>query len=336
MTTIRSQNEIMKNWHDHSSPLISICCVTYNHEDYIQKTLNGLLNQETDYSFEILIYDDASSDNTQDIIESYQKKYPDIIKPTLALENQYSKGVRPKTKFNWPRAKGEFIALCEGDDMWTSCKKLQFQITQMLEAPEVNLSFHPVIKKDYLSDQEVIVGQCSKTHKMYDLDWVLRTSGANIFTPSIVFRKTILKEIPINFFETAPVVDHYLKIFGALNSNILFLPEPMGLYRKNLPGSWSNRIKAKRERLKYLDLHYKSLLALNEIIPNRYERSLKKNFSRTLLKFSHNELFTSAERLIGFLKYRHLGLLISNIFSVLLSLVPSKVISLLKKAKSIK
>lgn len=334
MTKLKSQEEIMKNWCGDSSPLISICCVSYNHENYIQETLNGFLNQETDYPFEILIYDDASSDNTQDIIKSYQTKYPEIIKPFLSEENNYSKGIRPNPRFNWPRARGEFIALCEGDDMWISNKKLQAQITQMLKASKVNLSFHPVIKKDYLSHQEEVFGQCSNKQKIYDLDWVLRTSGANIFTASIVFRKRMLKEIPVNFFETAPIVDYYLKIFGALKEEILFLPKPMGLYRKNIPGSWSERTKDKSERSIYLDLHYKRLEVLNRIIPERHKKSLKKSFSRLLLKFSHNEVFTSAERLRIILKYKSLSLPISNVVALILSLVPSNIISLLKRTKN--
>lgn len=69
-----------------------------------------------------------AGDGTQNIIEEYQKKYPDIIKPIYQTENQYSKGVKVGFVYNYSRAKGEYIAFCEGDDYWTDPYKLQKQI----------------------------------------------------------------------------------------------------------------------------------------------------------------------------------------------------------------
>lgn len=112
-----------------SNLLVSITCITYNHAPYIRQCLDGFLMQQCNFDFEILIHDDASTDETQDIIREYQHKYPNIIKPILQTENQYSKGVRGiNFKFNFPRAKGRFIALCEGDDYWIDPLKLQKQV----------------------------------------------------------------------------------------------------------------------------------------------------------------------------------------------------------------
>lgn len=100
-------------------PLVSISCLTYNHAPYLRQCLDGFVMQITSFPIEILIYDDASGDGTQNIIEEYQKKYPDIIKPIYQTENQYSKGVKVGFVYNYSRAKGEYIAFCEGDDYWT-------------------------------------------------------------------------------------------------------------------------------------------------------------------------------------------------------------------------
>ena len=105
-------------------PLVSISCIAYNHESYIRQCLDGFLMQKTTFSFEILIHDDASTDNTTDIIREYERKYPDIIKPIYQKENQYSKGIPISATFNWPRAKGKYIAMCEGDDYWTDPLKI--------------------------------------------------------------------------------------------------------------------------------------------------------------------------------------------------------------------
>src|SRR5690606_1543694 len=101
-------------------PLVSVSCITYNHSSYIRQCLDGFVMQKCDFAFEVLIHDDASTDDTQEIIKEYQAKYPEIIKAVLQKENQYSKGIRGiSPRFNFPRAQGKYIAMCEGDDYWT-------------------------------------------------------------------------------------------------------------------------------------------------------------------------------------------------------------------------
>jgi glycosyltransferase involved in cell wall biosynthesis len=128
-----------------NDPLVSICCITYNHEKYIQQCLEGFLIQKTTFLFEILIHDDASTDRTADIIREYETKYPDIIKPIYQTENQYSKGVIVSAVYNWPRAKGKYIALCEGDDYWIDSYKLQKQVDFMEANPEYDWSILTII-----------------------------------------------------------------------------------------------------------------------------------------------------------------------------------------------
>ena len=95
--------------------MVSISCTTYNHEDYIADALESFLMQKIKFKYEILIHDDASTDRTAEIIKDYEKKYPEIIKPIYQTYNQYSKGIKVG-KFNRERAKGKYIAICEGDD----------------------------------------------------------------------------------------------------------------------------------------------------------------------------------------------------------------------------
>ena len=123
-------------------PTVSICCITYNHAPYIRSALDGFLMQETDFAYEILIHDDASTDGTADIIREYTARYPDIIKPILREENQYSKGISNISIFNFPRARGEFIAMCEGDDYWTDPHKLRKQVDFLRAHPDCSLCFH--------------------------------------------------------------------------------------------------------------------------------------------------------------------------------------------------
>jgi glycosyltransferase involved in cell wall biosynthesis len=97
--------------------------------------------QKCNFPFEMLIHDDASTDGTADIIREYETKYPDIIKPIYQTENQYSKGIGVSRIYQFPRAKGKYIALCEGDDYWTDPYKLQKQVDFLEANPEYSLLF---------------------------------------------------------------------------------------------------------------------------------------------------------------------------------------------------
>lgn len=108
---------------------VTICCLTYNHEKFVRQCLDGFIMQKTDFHFEVLVHDDASTDKTQDIIREYATNYPEVIKPILQKENQYSKGNRAiLATFCYPKVKGEYIAICEGDDYWIDPYKLQKQV----------------------------------------------------------------------------------------------------------------------------------------------------------------------------------------------------------------
>ncbi len=124
-----------------SKPLVSIICTSYNHEAYIRKCLEGFVTQKTSFAFEAIVHDDASTDNTQQIIKEYQTKYPEIIKPILQKENQHSKGVYIIGKFIMPLVQGKYIAMCEGDDFWITSDKLQRQVDYMEQHSECSLCF---------------------------------------------------------------------------------------------------------------------------------------------------------------------------------------------------
>ena len=113
---------------EQSNIVVSIIFNTYNHEPYIRQCLEGFVMQKTDFAFEVLIHDDASTDKTADIIREYEAHYPDIIKPIYQTENQYSKKTGIMKTFQIPRVKGKYIALCEGDDYWIDPLKLQKQV----------------------------------------------------------------------------------------------------------------------------------------------------------------------------------------------------------------
>ena len=122
-------------------PLVSICCVTYNHADTIAQALESFLAQRADVPVEILVHDDASTDGTEAILHEYAARYPDVVKPLFETENQYRKGLAMDATFNFPRAAGEYIALCEGDDYWCDPHKLKKQTEYLQAHPDCTFCF---------------------------------------------------------------------------------------------------------------------------------------------------------------------------------------------------
>ena len=134
------ESDILKNW-KYNDILLSINTMTYNHEKYIAQCIEGILMQKTNFAFELLIHDDASTNNTAAIIKEYEKKYPNIIKPIYQTENKWSKGIKISATYQYPRAKGKYIAVCEGDDYWIDENKLQMQVDFLENNPEYGMCY---------------------------------------------------------------------------------------------------------------------------------------------------------------------------------------------------
>ncbi|MBD5210322.1 MAG: glycosyltransferase [Bacteroidales bacterium] len=123
-------------------PLVVVSCITYNHEPYIREALDGFVSQKTDFPFVVVIHDDASTDNTANIIREYANNYPKIILPIFEVENQYSKrnGILGKIMHQARETTGaKYVAFCEGDDYWTDPLKLQKQVDFLENNPDYGL-----------------------------------------------------------------------------------------------------------------------------------------------------------------------------------------------------
>lgn len=134
-----------------SDILVSVICLTYNHSSFIKQCLDGFVMQETNFNYEVIIHDDASTDDTQDIIKEYAQKYTDIFVPILQKENQYSKHIQIGSTFIYPICRGKYIAYCEGDDYWTDPLKLQRQVDFLEANPD-----HVAIAENALEVNSVI------------------------------------------------------------------------------------------------------------------------------------------------------------------------------------
>lgn len=120
---------------------LSICCISFNHANYIAQCLDGFLDQRCDFRVEIVIYDDGSTDQTGAVIQNYATRHPTIFRTILMTDNQFSKGVNPYFVYVFPAARGEYIAFCDGDDFWTDPTKLMRQVEVLDSDPEIVLTF---------------------------------------------------------------------------------------------------------------------------------------------------------------------------------------------------
>jgi glycosyltransferase involved in cell wall biosynthesis len=138
-----SEEEHVRRWGGVTDPLVSIVCATYNHAPFIREALDGFLGQQTDFPFEIVVRDDASTDGTTQIIREYAARYPRIIRPIIEEQNTFSRGVSPIAAIG-RAARGTYIANCEGDDYWIAADKLARQVDALRARPDATLCFHDV------------------------------------------------------------------------------------------------------------------------------------------------------------------------------------------------
>lgn len=230
---------------------VSVVCITYNHEKYIEKALESFVTQKTNFPFEIIVHDDASTDGTADIIRRYEKEYPQLIKPIYETENQYHKQNWSSIKKQYgPLIKGKYIALCDGDDYWIDDHKLQKQFDYMEAHPDCSfcgtdgyedsgrigataLSFSHMPKdRSILANEENHLG----VPEMIRL--------GSIPTASYFLRAAFMAEIP-EMPENCFGGDWFIRIYLASKGYGHCINEPSCVYRTRVNGSVTDQWRQK-------------------------------------------------------------------------------------------
>ncbi len=217
---------------------VSICCLTYNHEEYIRKALDGFLMQKTSFHYEIIIHDDASTDGTIDILKEYQSKYPETIKLLLEDENQWTQyGLDVVRKFLYPQVRGKYIALCEGDDFWIYDGKLQEQYDLMESHIEISACYHNAIIWEQNEDNIRLNVMNHPSGYINDEDVICTTRGwyptASLFT-----RTEYIKEQPVFPISTG---DEEWRNYLACRGKLYFINRAWSVYRSFSSGGWNTR-----------------------------------------------------------------------------------------------
>ena len=235
-------------------PTVSVCLVTYNHEPFIEQAIQSVLAQDTSFPIEIVIGDDCSTDRTREIIAALALRYPDRIRPIFQEANR-----GPVANFidTLHSCRGEYVALLDGDDYWTSSEKLARQVSFLEEHPACTICFHDVAV--LLADGTFCAQNytSSSQQRFATLEDLLQTNF--IATCSAVFRRHSLPRLP-DWFASLEWEDWPLYILLAEQGAIGYLTDVLGVYRLHGGGLWSRlghaeRLEAEIRFLETIDAH---------------------------------------------------------------------------------
>lgn len=233
--------------------MVSIICMAYNHAEYIRSALDSFVSQNAPFRFEVVINDDASPDPTADIIREYERKYPDIIRPVYQSENQFSKGVNIENDILIPKARGKYIAFCEGDDYWTDADKLRLQVEWLEAHPDYSACVHNSVV--HYCDGSVPDRLQEPSRGDHDVDFAVILRGmAHAYHPSsLMFRRSLALDMPDYFTLAAQYGfdDYPMALHLALCGRIRYLDRPMSFYRaRSNPSSWSSNVDGSYDKLR--------------------------------------------------------------------------------------
>ncbi|HEY2509779.1 MAG TPA: glycosyltransferase [Polyangiaceae bacterium] len=219
-----------------SQPKVSICVITYNHAPYIAQTLDSILGQEVDFDYEIVVADDASTDRTRDILLEYARKHPGTFQLILQEKN-IGQNANFRSLMRQPR--GTYIALLDGDDYWTSSKKLQVQVDFLERNPDFAFCFHDVV---IVEDGKATSRLCPPSlPEVPELEGLFESN----FVPasSVLYRRGLFgDDFPawwLDLQERTHVGDWSIHVLNAEHGKMRYFNEVWGTYRRHPNGSWS-------------------------------------------------------------------------------------------------
>lgn len=229
-------------------PLVTVRCLVYNHEPYLRQCLDGFVMQKTDFPFEAIVHDDASTDNSAAIIREYAEKYPDIIKPIYESENQYRKGTIGKIMDNAISPFSKYIAICEGDDYWTDPYKLQKQVDALEAHPECSICFAKVATITSDGNLQRRIHPSFSIPTIFELSdfvkWEFGDSGWVFHTSCFLYRKNVIldyNEALNTKFKGFPHGDLIIQLHCLHHGKGYYIPDFVSCYR-TLSGGYNSYV----------------------------------------------------------------------------------------------
>lgn len=258
---------------------VSVFAVAYNHAPFIERALDSLINQKTNFKYEILVHDDASTDGTAEIIKRYAEKYPDLIKPVLQTENQYVKGLFATTDFLPPLAKGKYIAVIECDDCWCDDNKLQRQFDFMESHPKCVLCTGNTDIFDM--ERGEITGKFNYWKKLRKLTEKDVFIGWSVHWSTFFFKKEYFNSFVVNF--PACFGDYKRLTSCFYYGEVWCLPQVLSIYSFKNPYGMNMHVHRSMESLKNIkkeNVNY--LYEFDKVSNGKFNRIISKIVLREL------------------------------------------------------
>lgn len=215
--------------------MVTIRCCTFNHEPYIRDCLEGFVMQKTNFRFEAIVHDDASTDGTAAIIKEYAEKYPDIIKPIFETENQYSKHDGSLGRIMNEHTHGKYVAYCEGDDYWIDPLKLQKQVDFLETHPDYSMCWTDAYQET--NGEKVPYKRYPKDQQSPIRD-IIEEGGLWIPTASTLYRKEVICNFPTDIY----CFDYTMQVYASILGKTYYFAEQTCVYRYMSIGSWTSNI----------------------------------------------------------------------------------------------
>ena len=225
------------------SALVSVFCLAYNHENYIARALDSMICQQTDFPYEIIVHDDASTDNTAKILREYEARYPDKIIGLYEKENQFfTPDLDYLEDLLLPHASGEFIAFCECDDSWEDPLKLQRQVDFLRDHPDYSMCVHAAYRHIVGTDEsEDEIYPAEPEDRDYEAPEII-SRGAGLFaTNSFLIRREAF-EHPPKCFHSDDIDDYTMLMYAATKGKLRYMHQPMSRHNDGVKGSWTQRV----------------------------------------------------------------------------------------------
>ncbi|MBR4809347.1 MAG: glycosyltransferase [Bacteroidales bacterium] len=253
---------------------VTVICLAYNHEKWIRDALESFVSQRTPWPVEVLVHDDASTDGTADIIREYESRYPEMIYGFYAPRNRLSEGVVISREILYPYIRGEFVALCEGDDYWSSPDKLRLQVEALEKHPDADICACAARRER--PDGSVIYDAPYRRDTLIPVEKVIIGGGGYVVTCSLLCRRdAYMLQTPMR---EALYNDFALQIQGSLRGGMVYLGKCMAVYRQGLPGSWTRRHHGAAHSA-YRVLIRNMLRALDSYTGGRYSAVIERRIS---------------------------------------------------------
>ncbi|MCF0218504.1 MAG: glycosyltransferase [Muribaculaceae bacterium] len=247
--------------HNSSKPLVSVIVLTYCQENTIARTLDSILSQHTDFAFEIVIGEDASTDGTRAVCESYVRRYPDVVRLMPKADN---KGLVRNYIDTLLQCRGDFIADCAGDDFWCDNNKLQKQADILTKCPDVSVVHTAWYNYNHDTGTKTYIDTLHTSSDEYVRRMALQEDQPIIHLSTTLFRKDIvldaIKEAPDFFFsDNIPCEDLQITYFLAKAGKVAYIPQPTLCYSigQESLSSTHDKLKFIRFYLYAADLHHR-------------------------------------------------------------------------------